>query len=203
MQDDGNTLAERRLIRRLERKNRKAHKRGNMNLKEELARKLPVNLMPGNVGDLAKVAWPFWFQVNFDFGPAPTWTPATSQTSSFQVTQEAAFLIMGIYRKSNSYSTAGELAPLLLQIRDRQSSRLFMDKPMPWQTIGKKSRPTIFSTPMLVMPNAFIDVTLTTFATNQATAPGESGKQQVSFFGYRVRVEDADQVLSSVFGKRI
>lgn len=202
MSEDSRTLAERRRIRRLERANRRAFKRGNMNLKEELARKLPVNLMPGNVGDLAKVAWPFWFQANFDFGVGPTWSVATNQTSSFQVTQEAAFLMMGLYRDSFSYSTAGELAPLQLQIRDRQSSRLFMDKPMPWQTIGKRSRPTIFSTPMLVMPNAFIDVTLTSFASGMVAA-ADTSKQQISFFGYRVRVEDADQVLSSVFGKRV
>ena len=200
MSDDSRTLAERREIRRQERANRRAFKRGKMDLKQELARKLPVNLMPGNVGDLAKVAWPFWFQANFVFGVTPTWSAATNQTQSFQVTQEAAFLMMGLYRDSFSYSTAGELAPLLLQIRDRQSSRLFMDKPMPWQTIGKKSRPSVFQTPMLVMPNAFIDVTLTSFATNQVAAAG-STKQQISFFGYRVRVEDADKVLSSVFGK--
>jgi hypothetical protein len=65
--------------------------------------------------------------------------------------------------------------------------------------IGKKSRPTILPTPLLVMPNAFIDLTMSSWVPVSQATTG-SGKFQFSFFGYRVRVEDADKVMSSIFG---
>jgi hypothetical protein len=209
-------LAERREIRRIERKLRKEWKRShtmsaNMplgavegdvaTLKQNLAQVIPPYMMPGNVGGYNKVTWPFWFQVNFDFGTNPTWSSAIRSTQSFQVTQEAAFLLMAISRKSYGYSTASELSPTQVEIRDRQSSRQFNDRPIPYQMIGKKSRPSVLPTPLLVMPNAFIDVTMSSWLPNgvsQATVG--TGKFQLSFFGYRIRVEDADKVMSTIFG---
>lgn len=168
-------------------------------LKSNLAQVIPPYMMPGNVGGYNKVTWPYWFQVNFDFGANPTWSPSTRQTQSFQVTQEAAFLLMAISRKSYGYSTASELAPLQVEIRDRQSSRQFNDRPIPLQMIGKKSRPSVLPTPLLVMPNAFLDVTASSWITGSQATVG-TGKLQLSFFGYRIRVEDADKVMSTIFG---
>lgn len=168
-------------------------------LKSHIAKYLPAHLRPGNVGGYNKVTWPFWFQTNFDFGTDPTYSQNTRQTQSFQVDQEAAFLLMAISRKSYAYSTAGELAPLQFELRDRQSTRQFSDKPVSMQTIGDKSRPTILPTPMLIMPNAFIDITMTSWLQAPQASVG-SGKFQYSFFGYRIRIEDADQVLSTIFG---
>jgi hypothetical protein len=201
---------QRKEIRRLEKKMRKEHKMDSRygvgalggdpaKLKKNLKDYLPSHMVPGNVGGLNKVAWPFWFQINFDFGNNPTYDLATRQVQSFQVTQEAAFLLMSITRKSYAYSTAGELAPLQLEIRDRQSTRQFNDKPVPMQMIGIKSRPTVLPTPMLMMPNAFIDLTLSSWSPTPQVTAG-SGKFQFSFFGFRVRVEDADKVLSTIFG---
>lgn len=200
---------ERKEIRRLEKKMRKEHNMSKLSvgaiegnpatLKEHLKKYLPEHMVPGNVGGYNKVTWPFWQQVNFDFGTNPTWSPSSKLTSSFQVTQEAAFLLMAVSRKTYSYSTAGELAPVQIEIRDRQSSRQFNDRPIPMQMIGKKSLPSILPTPMLIMPNAFIDVIMTSWITGSQPTVG-NGKFQFSFFGYRVRVEDADKVLSTVFG---
>jgi hypothetical protein len=202
---------QRKEIRRLEKKMRKENKMldqrfglGAVNgdpakLKSNLKSILPPHMVPGNVGGLNKVAWPFWFQVNFDLGTNPTYSPATRQTQSFQVTNEAAFLLMAISRKSYAYSTSGELSPLQIEIRDRQSSRQFNDRPIPIQMIGIKSRPSILPTPLLMMPNAFIDVTMSSWLQGSQVTAG-SGKFQFSFFGYRVRVEDADKVLSTIFG---
>jgi hypothetical protein len=170
-------------------------------LKSSLAKIIPPHMMPGNVGGYNKVTWPFWNQVNFDFGTNPTWSSNTRSTQSYQVSQESAFLLMAISRKTYSYTTASELAPIQFEIRDRQSSRQLNDAPIPLQAIGKKSKPTILPTPMLIMPNAFIDVTITSWlpvGVSQATTG--TGKIQISFFGYRIRVEDADKILSSVFG---
>jgi len=202
---------QRKEIRRLEKKMRKEHKMTQAKfgvgaiegdpsrLKKSLKDYLPPHMVPGNVGGYNKVTWPFWFQMQFDLGTNPTYSSATRSTSSFQVTNEAAFLLMSISRKSYSYSTAGELAPLQIEIRDRQSSRQFNDKPIPMQMIGVKSRPSVLPTPMLIMPNAFIDVTLSSWLTSSMATTG-SGKFQFSFFGFRVRVEDADKVLGTIFG---
>jgi len=167
-------------------------------LRDNLKNSLPSYMNPSNVGNINQVAWFFYEQVNFDFGTNPTLTPATRQTQSFQVSQEAALLLMSVSRTFSTYSTSAGLGPWLVEFRDRQSSRQFNDLPVPLQMIGTKSNPSILPTPMLLMPNAFFDVTMTTFATSQATV-GES-KHQLSFFGYRVRIEDADQVLGTIFG---
>ena len=170
-----------------------------MDLKQNLQGKLPPYLMPGNVGSYNKVSWPFWSTVDFNLGTNPTLDTTTRLTSSFQVSQESALILMAITRKSFSYGLAGERGPLQFDIRDRQSSRQFNDRPIPLQNIGKRGKPTILPTPLLVMPNAFIDVTLTTWATAAVATVG-SGRHLLTFFGYRIRTEDAGKVLSSVFG---
>lgn len=196
---------ERKQIRRQEKLMRKEHKmyggiEGDVSdLKQNLMRALPAHLVPGNVGSFNKVTWPFWYQVNFDFGTNPSWSSSTRQTQSFQNTQEAAFLLMSISRKSYSYTTASDLAPLQIEIRDRQSSRQFNDRPIPLQMFGKRSHPTVLPTPMLIMPNAFIDVIASSWVDVTQATTG-NGKFQLSFFGYRIRTEDASKVLSSIFG---
>jgi hypothetical protein len=207
-------LRQRRKIRSIERRLRKQWKKEMLmksyqkplgavdgdvaQLKSNLSQVIPAYMMPGNVGGYNKVTWPFWSQVNFDFGTNPTWSSSTRQTQSFQVTQEAALLLMSISRKSYGYDTASELAPLQVEIRDRQSSRQFNDRPIPLQMIGKKSRPTVLPTPLLIMPNAFIDFTVSSWITGSQATVG-TGKLQLSCYGYRIRVEDADKVLSSIF----
>jgi len=171
------------------------------NLQGELSKAIPAYLMPGNVGAYSKVTWPFWYSMNFDFGTNPTWTTNSRQTQSFQVSQEAAFLVSALSLKTYSYSTASALAPLQIELKDRQSTRQFNDRPIPMQMIGKRSKPTVLPTAMLLMPNAFFDVTISSWVpsgVSQATTG--TGKFQVTFYGYRVRVEDADKILSSVFG---
>jgi len=162
---------------------------------------LPANMRPGNVGDYNSVTWPMWYQVNFDFGTNPSYTSNTRQTQNFQNTQEAGFLLMAISRKHYGYDTASALAPLQVEIRDRQSSRQFNNNPIPLPMFGRRSHPTVMPTPMFFAPNAFVDVTCTSWmASGNTMATTGSGKFQLSFFGYRVRVEDADKVMSSIFG---
>lgn len=170
-------------------------------LQTAMQQTLPAYMIPSNVGDINEVAWFFWEQMTFDFGENPTWSPLTNQQQSFQVTQEAGFLITGISRSYNSYGTAGALAPLQVSFRDRQSSRQFNDNPIPLQTIGIKGKPTILPTPYFLLPNAFFDGFMTSFQTNSGgqVTTGNS-RHQLSFFGYRMRVEDAEKVLSTIIG---
>jgi len=175
--------------------------RGIGDLQKKLKDVIPPHMQPGNVGGYNKITWPFWFQVDFNFGANPSWSQASRQTSSFQVTQEAAFLLTQVTKKHTGYDTSSALAPIQIELRDRQSSRQLNDRPIPLQMFGQNSKPTILPTPMLIMPNAFIDVIASSWvpAGETMTTTGD-GKFQLSFFGYRVRVEDADKVLSSIFG---
>lgn len=170
-----------------------------MSLKQHLKQILPPGMVPGNVGHMNEVMWPFFHSVTFDFGTNPTWSPSTVQTKTFQVTQEACLLLSKIYRKTYSYDTAGELAPLNVIFRDRQSSRQLMSNPVPIQMIGRKSLPTVMPTPYIIMPNGVFEVEMRSWVTVSQATTG-NGKHEFVFEGYRIRIEDQDKVLSTVFG---
>ena len=168
-------------------------------LEQKLKEILPSYMMPTNVGDINSVAWPFHHVVNFDLGNNPTYGPATSQLKSFQVSQEAAFIITHLSLKSYGDDTGGEKAPLTIKMIDRQSSRQFTDKGLPIQMLGSKSHPTIFPTPMLIMPNAFMDFEIRSWLLANQVCVG-SGKFQLLIGGYKIRLGDMRKVLSTVFG---
>lgn len=171
------------------------------NLEQNISKFVPKQLMPTNVGHLNKVSWPFWYTMEFDFGTDPALTINTTQTQSFQVSQEAAFIFTHLYRFADEYSGSGDLGPWTIEFRDRQSSRFFNNAPIPIQMIGSKSLPAWLPTPMIILPNAFMEGTMSTHleaGVTQATVG--SGKHKFTFAGFRVRVEDAHKVLSSVFG---
>lgn len=194
------TKQEKRKIEKILRRNHKWSKREmkSANLKEQLAKKLPSYLMPGNIGGYNKVTWPFWMPVNFDLGTDPTYGPNTYEEREFRVTADAAFLMSAIYRKSFTYDTAGELCPLQLRIIDLQSTRQFSDNPIPIQVIGGRSHPSIFPTPYLIMPSARFQFQLSSWLEADQVTTG-SGKHQFVVFGYRIRMEDYQALLSGVF----
>lgn len=174
-------------------------------LRKSLMGNLPGFMMPGNVGGINEVTWPFYFQANVDFGDDPTINDSTFARSFFQVDQEAAFLLMSIGR-SHSTNAAGQSAtfnaPLQVELIDRQSSRRFSDKPIPLQMFGYDSLPSVLPTPMYIQPNAFLDVVVNGIPTTDQDFTG-SGLFQLTFFGFRIRTEDAGKVLSTIFGSQI
>lgn len=167
---------------------------------------LRPDLVPGNVGHINHAAWNFYYTVNFNLQNDATWPNLTSNTrqiSSFTVSQEAAFLMMGITRHAEDYSSAGDLGPLALEIIDRQSSRYFNNEPIPIQNFGYKGYVSYLPVPMLILPNAKVEMQLTTTldqGVSQNAEGGSTGKHSFTCWGYRVRVEDAGKVLSSIFG---
>ena len=173
-------------------------------LAKALEQILPAHMLPGNVGDINKVAWPFYYAFDFDFGLNPTLDINTRQAQSVQVSQEAAFLLLAVYRDffGTPYSEAGQLGPYQIDVRDNQSSRQFNNNPIPVQTLGADSRPTWLPTPMLFLPNASMTVTMSTFllAGESMVTVGDS-KSQIMLAGLRVRIEDASAVLSTIFGQ--
>lgn len=171
------------------------------NLKDQLDKVIPPYQRPSNVGPMNVVTWPYYHDVSFDLGTNPTWTSSSSQTRNFQVSQEAGFLLMAVGRNAWDSSHAGDLAPLQIEIRDRQSTRVFNDRPMPIQNIGKKKDPTVFPTPMLIAPNAIIEVIASSWVDSTVSMPTVGiGKFDLFFFGYRIRIEDLNKVQSTVFG---
>lgn len=170
--------------------------------KSQMAANLAPHMLPANVGALNEVAWPFFFQANLDFGQDPSLSIDTRVRSYFQVDQEAAFILMSMsiaYMKDDQNESAIESAPVQVELIDRQSSRRFNNAPIPVQMIGTNSNPTVFPTGMYIMPNAIIDVEASGMQATPFVYAG-SGKFQLSFFGYRTRVDNAQNILSTIFG---
>lgn len=162
---------------------------------------LPNYMVPGNVGGLNEVTWPFYFSINIDFGANPTFSSNTYAKGSFQIDQEAAFILQSITR-THSTNAAGQAAtmnaPIQIDLIDRQSSRRFSNDPIPLQMFGTESLASILPTGMYIQPNAFLDVSANGIMEDGQQFNG-SGQFTLTFFGYRIRTEDAGKVLSTIF----
>lgn len=169
--------------------------------------KLPLNLKPGNVGEINNVVWPFWFTFS-----APELAPNTSSTGSFTVTQEASFICMAIsksvFRKTGAGpftytyidpdqedTAQGDANNLKFQFRDAQSSRVFQSTPMSLDHIGHPQFPTVLQSPIMFLPNATVEAF---YSNTDATA---TYVPFITMFGYRVRIENAQEILSLVTGR--
>jgi len=162
---------------------------------------LPAYMMPGNVGGINEVTWPFFFQIDFDLGDNPTVIDSSFTKNFFQIDQEAALLLMAVSRSHGTDAagfSATVNAPLQVELIDRQSSRRFSNAPTPLQMFGFNSQPSILPTPMYLPPNDFLDVVVNGIPATAQNFTG-SGKFQLSFFGYRIRTEDTQKVLSTIF----
>lgn len=173
-------------------------------LQQTLEKSLPASLRPGNVGALNRVLWPFWFTFS-----APELAPQTSSQSFVTITQEAAFVWMSmtkaVYRKTtgptqytyidpNDETALGQADALKMTLRDAQSSRVFSNAPLEVDHIGHPDYPTILPTPIMFLPNSTIE---TTYQNDNAT---DTFVPRITLFGYRVRIEDAQNLLGLVVG---
>jgi len=168
-----------------------------MGLYEELKAKLPASLMPGNVGTVDSVTWDYTFPITFDLGTDPIIGPGFIKTAFFQVQQEAAFILKNVSWSANTQDAY--LAPLTIELRDRQSSRFFQNTPIPVQAYGDRYLPTQLDSPLYISPNAFVDVTMRTWIPENVTLSGPIS-YTFSFRGIRIRVKDAADMLGNVFG---
>lgn len=164
-------------------------------------------LMPGNIGDINKVVWPFWFT----FSAPELAAGGTSSNASFTVSQEAAFIWMSfsaaVFLRSGAgpnyvythidtsdESAAGNINNLNIVFRDAQSSRVFQRNPMPIEAFGSPQYPTVLRSPVMFLPNATVEVQYTNNDTTNVYVPF------ITFFGYRVRIQNAENILSLVTG---
>lgn len=185
---------------------------GGASLERNMKSVLPDYLQPGNVGDVNKVIWPFWFTAQTPELPAATGGTATQSVSTFTVTQEAAFILLEVTKAvfvhttpapgddqfvlvdPNQPGAAAKTPGLSCIITDAQSRRQFMNSPLNFSHIGYDRFPWEFPAPMMFLPNSTIEVQLFNSNTANNYVPW------LTFFGVRVRVEDAQEILSLVHG---
>lgn len=174
-------------------------------LEINMARNLGM-LAPGNVGDLNKVIWPYYFTT--EIPTEPIGNAETLQTG-FQVTQEASFILMSYvktvylanqspweYLDPNNYDNLTTRAPgLSYTLRDGTSTRQFFNSIPP--SMGQSGNPLFPSKlprPILLLPNQKIEVNFINRHVSNLYVPS------MTFFGYRIRSEHAKEIMSLVYG---
>jgi hypothetical protein len=165
---------------------------------------LPPWLSPGNLGDLNRVIWPFWFTFT-----APQLPPNKNSTGVITVTQEAAFVWMSftkvVFKQDpitlavtaidpDVSGAAGKATDLTFSIKDAQSTRLFTQLPVTLDTVGVPRFPTTLPSPLLFLPNSTVEVSYFN------ADPVNQYIPFITFFGYRVRIDEAQKILSTITG---
>lgn len=163
-------------------------------------------LTPGNIGDINSVIWPYYFTT--DVPDTPLGADETFLTG-FSVTQEAAFIMMS-YTKS-VYLVDGEepnqtytylnpdmqqpSAPgLVFTLRDGSSSRQFYNTPMNMDHYANPRFPTKLPRPVMFLPNQVVQIAFTNRHESNLYIP------MITAFGYRIRIDQAQNLLSLVHG---
>lgn len=164
-------------------------------------------LAPGNVGEINRVIWPFWFTTDLPNNEGIALDE--SFQTQFSVTLEASFIIMAIaktvyqtnvepwnYLDPNEDGLLGRAPGLSFTLRDSSSQRQFFgNEPVAMGHIGNPRFPTVLPRPMLLLPNQMMEIQFMNDHASNVYFP------TLSFFGYRLRLENAQQILSTVSGR--
>lgn len=185
---------------------------GPQDVRDNLKNVLPNYLMPGNIGDVNKVCWPFWFTNKTPELPAALGGNASQSKATVTITQEAAFIITSYTKAVFIHTTPAPgvevytyvdadqvgqtpLTPgLSMALIDAQSSRNFMSQPLSLDHIGDAKFPTELPTPLMFLPNSVIETQLFNSNPTNAYIPW------ITYFGVRCRIEDAQRILSTITG---
>lgn len=179
---------------------------GPQSLQFNMNNSLGPMLTPGNIGDINSVIWPYWFST--DIPQSPLAFGQTLQTG-FSVNYEAAFIFMSFTKVV--YLVEGEVpddswtyldpdvaqpsAPgLTFTLRDGSSSRQFYNTPTLMDHCGNPRFPTKFPRPMMMLPNQVMQISFTNSHPTNVYVPF------ITAFGYRMRVDQAQKLLSLVYG---
>lgn len=177
---------------------------GAKTLQYNMQQGLNAPFLPGNVGDINRVIWPFWFTTS-----KVTLAPNQSINANFTVTQEAGFVMMSYTRAifmeaaqagnfvlidPDQPNGSGKANDLSFTIRDSQSSRIFNNIPQNANQVGYWKKPTILPTPQLFLPNSNIQISW------QNNSQTNTYRPFLSFFGYRLRIDHAKDILGTVVG---
>jgi hypothetical protein len=149
------------------------------------------------------VIWPFWFT-----SQRVILEPNQSANANFTVTQEAAFVVLSYTKAifvetedgefscidSDAQGAAAKAPDLTFVIQDSQSSRTFMNTPVEVNQVGYWKRPTTLPTPVMFLPNSNVEVIWQNNSQDLVYQPF------LTFFGYRLRIDHAQDILSVVSG---
>ena len=173
-----------------------------MSLKTNLKSKLPNYLAAGNVGDINKVIWPFYFTTD-----RVEVNPQSNVRSSFVVSQEASYVWMSytksVFVKDSNDNSQSYLDPdnvdnhasgLKFFIRDPQSQREFFNRPIDIDHVGNPRWPSALPAPQMILPRSTVEVNYVNESEDTIYIP------QLTFYGYRIRMENANELLSTVWG---
>jgi len=173
------------------------------NLEHKISTQMP-NLQAGDIKDINKIIWPFYFTTPFVELP-----PLSSISRYISVTQEAPFVwtytVKTIFEKvalgggnyrwnyidPNDFSD-GIAENLEFNITDAQSSRTFHFNPISINHVGHAQEPEKLETPMMIPSNNNLEIK---FYNND---PSKTYIPFFTLYGYRVRVNDAQDLLSLV-----
>jgi hypothetical protein len=98
---------------------------------------------------------------------------------------------------SDDETDDGDADGLSIQIRDAQSKRQFVDEALDINHIGNSRFPWVLPTPQLLLPRSTIEIT---FMNDDPTEEPKTYVPYITFFGYRTRIEGAQNILSPVYG---
>lgn len=173
-------------------------------LEYNLRQSLSPLLTPGNIGDVNSVIWPFYFTT--DRPDNPLAQNETFQTG-FSVTQEAAFIFMSFTK--SVYLVEGEApnesytylnpaiqpsAPgLVFTLRDGSSSRQLFNRPIQMDNYGNPRFVAKLPRPVMLLPNQVMQIAFTNQHPTNVYLPF------ITAFGYRIRIDDAQRLLSLVY----
>lgn len=163
-------------------------------------------IKPGNIGEINNVIWPF----SFVFSSQDV-NPGQSVINSFSVTQEAGFImrsmtkqvylkdtITGFYTYIDPFAVSESVNSangLSFTLKDAQSSREFNGRAaQDIDTLGNANFPTFYPSTVFLLPNQTMQILFTN------NHPTNVYRPYVVVSGYRIRVADAQNILSTVTG---
>lgn len=208
-QIDLNKLSDAQLKQYLDTLEKKARKERRLvkGLEHEVSTQMP-SLAGGNIRDINKIIWPFFFGTKKVIVP-----PGETVNSFTSITQEAAFnwavAVRSVFERRPNPAQPdgfdyiyidpkdwqdGYVPGLSYVITDAQSDRSFQFDPTPIDHMGFAEEPTRLETPMLVSANNVLEVKFFNEHPTKTYIPF------ISLYGFRIRMEDADEILGLVGG---
>lgn len=169
-------------------------------LRDNLKNSLPKQLVPSNIGELEQIVWNYEYPLSIDFKEGTNSVIKASKIYELteQIGQESCFILTGISRNFNSQGISGIGLPIKFLIRDRQSTRQIMDKPLSLAHIAHSGKVSKLATPYLFMPNARITVELSSMLDTDLTISG-STLTEINLIGIRCRINDVSRIIEAMY----
>lgn len=179
--------------------NRKTEsEKANVSKLEEQVSGMTSEIVPAGIKDINKIIWPYTMSTGF-----MQTSPAISYANkNLLVNQEAGFVVTKIIHQVFEKMSAGvyrwvdlrneNAEDLYINFSDPQSGRYFAQEPFSINHIGDGQFFTKMLGRPLILPNSAINAEVTTKSTTKTYFTN------ISFVGYRVRIEDATDILGLV-----